>query len=98
MIKTSKNLCYGCQYSSSSADGPVCFYYVDTKEHRNCPVGYCDKYVKADLQAKRAAEKERLRDMMTIQRWKAKQKKNNPEVGWTSVDHGNWDIKRKKYE
>lgn len=49
MIQTSNKLCRTCVYSSSAMSGTnsvICWYYMDEGMHRNCPVGWCDKYRK----------------------------------------------------
>ena len=45
MKKTSRRRCLSCKYSSTSGE-LTCNYYLDTKQRRGCPVGYCDKYEK----------------------------------------------------
>ena len=47
MVKTTKAMCRKCKHStnvSTTIAEPVCNYILDTKQRRDCPLGYCDKY------------------------------------------------------
>lgn len=47
MVKTSQSYCRGCMYSSAPGTSyTLCMYYEMTGLHRNCEVGYCDKFEK----------------------------------------------------
>ena len=45
MIKTTIHVCKKCRFSEwSNSANVTCGYYTTTGSHRNCEVGWCDKY------------------------------------------------------
>ncbi len=44
-IKTTIHVCKKCRFSEWSNNANVtCGYYTITGSHRNCEIGWCDKY------------------------------------------------------
>ena len=55
LLPTGKDnkLCKSCKYSITlKADITACYYVIDTKQRRNCPIGLCDKYEKGKRKEK----------------------------------------------
>lgn len=94
MIKTSTKVCSKCQYHMPFGNVVACDYYYLTKQHRGCPVGYCDKFLgmtTAEAKEVQKAKKKHYRDLMQI-------RKHKKEDYVMLIDHNTWEVKRKNYK